>query len=310
MENLSVAVPATTPAEEFAAELVVSHTLEEGTTITGNTRPWVDAIKGLGIGFKWFAPKRLWYRQQSRGKAAPTVSLERVAWALRGHGATVRVDQPEAIDEAEAHEFRAQLLSDRAERLEERSEKRELAAGAKHAAARGIADMIPFGQPILVGHHSEKRARRDADRIFNLAGQGVALHREAEHLADRARSAENRAEEALAMAEIARNRESIDAFVERFGELLKKRIKKQIGATNVKLGGDYKTWAKWYVGFKGSALAVFADRIVLNKATREISVAHKTRIDAREMSAEDAFVAVRNELAKMHGVTIDPKTPA
>ncbi|WP_415563994.1 DUF3560 domain-containing protein, partial [Escherichia coli] len=30
-----------------------------------------------------------------------------------------------------------------------------------------LAAMIPPGQPILVGHHSERRARRDAQRIEN-----------------------------------------------------------------------------------------------------------------------------------------------
>jgi tRNA(Arg) A34 adenosine deaminase TadA len=74
--------------------------------------------------------------------------------------------------------------------------------------------MIPLGQPILVGHHSEKRARRDADRIFDLTGQGIALHREAEQLARRARTTEARAEDAIAHAEIARNRESIETFIE------------------------------------------------------------------------------------------------
>lgn len=28
-----------------------------------------------------------------------------------------------------------------------------------------ITENTPFGQPILIGHHSEKRARRDAQRI-------------------------------------------------------------------------------------------------------------------------------------------------
>lgn len=60
----------------------------------------------------------------------------------------------------------------RRERLEARLEKRaEWAASRdrKSAAgferARAIADRIPLGQPILVGHHSEKRHRRDIGRI-------------------------------------------------------------------------------------------------------------------------------------------------
>ncbi|MGK5033148.1 DUF3560 domain-containing protein [Janthinobacterium sp. MDT1-19] len=58
------------------------------------------------------------------------------------------------------------------ERAEERSERFEGyqesrlkdAANASNAAS-ALAGQIPFGQPILVGHHSEGRARRDAARI-------------------------------------------------------------------------------------------------------------------------------------------------
>ena len=58
------------------------------------------------------------------------------------------------------------------ERSEERAERfngyeanRERDAHAARARVETIAGAIPLGQPILVGHHSEKRARRDARRI-------------------------------------------------------------------------------------------------------------------------------------------------
>lgn len=54
---------------------------------------------------------------------------------------------------------------ERADRFETYSDNRAKDADRAHAAVKAIADNIPFGQPILVGHHSEKRARRDAKRI-------------------------------------------------------------------------------------------------------------------------------------------------
>lgn len=39
---------------------------------------------------------------------------------------------------------------------------------------------IPFGQPILIGHHSEKRHRRDLDRSWNALGKSVELSNKAE----------------------------------------------------------------------------------------------------------------------------------
>lgn len=49
----------------------------------------------------------------------------------------------------------------KADRLREWAEKREAKAAAAFDSAATLSDAIPFGQPILVGHHSEKRARRD-----------------------------------------------------------------------------------------------------------------------------------------------------
>lgn len=52
----------------------------------------------------------------------------------------------------------------RAERLRGWAEKREARTDSLFASAREAIAGIPFGQPILIGHHSEKRHRRDLDR--------------------------------------------------------------------------------------------------------------------------------------------------
>lgn len=62
-------------------------------------------------------------------------------------------------------------------------------AGSKAASAfktaHDIGSYIPFGQPILVGHHSEKRHRRDIDRIDrNMRAGTEALGRQ-DHWQDR-----------------------------------------------------------------------------------------------------------------------------
>lgn len=68
----------------------------------------------------------------------------------------------------------------RRERMEARKERRlewatsrDRKAQAGFNRARIIADGIPLGQPILVGHHSETRARRDQERIHSGMRQGV-----------------------------------------------------------------------------------------------------------------------------------------
>ena len=61
----------------------------------------------------------------------------------------------------------------RAEQLREWADKREKRAEEAAARAEQIARMIPMGQPILEGHHSERRHRADLDRIER--GQRGAL---------------------------------------------------------------------------------------------------------------------------------------
>src|SRR5471032_19106 len=49
---------------------------------------------------------------------------------------------------------------DRADRFEDYSDKRASEAITARAGVAAITDHIPLGQPILVGHHNERRARR------------------------------------------------------------------------------------------------------------------------------------------------------
>lgn len=64
---------------------------------------------------------------------------------------------------------------ERAERFSDYKDKRGIEADHAHAALKQITDGIPFGQPILVGHHSEKRARKDAERIQTGMSKAIKL---------------------------------------------------------------------------------------------------------------------------------------
>ena len=64
---------------------------------------------------------------------------------------------------------------DRAERFDGYSEKRAQDANQAREAVSAIADNIPLGQPILVGHHSERHARRDAEKIENGIRRAVKM---------------------------------------------------------------------------------------------------------------------------------------
>lgn len=78
---------------------------------------------------------------------------------------------------------------ERAERFEDYSNKRSQDATRAHDAVEAIAQGIPFGQPILVGHHSEAHARRDAEKIENGMRYAVRMWETAEYWERRAKGA-------------------------------------------------------------------------------------------------------------------------
>lgn len=81
---------------------------------------------------------------------------------------------------------RRERLEARADRRREWAEKAAARAERRFGAAAAIADNIPLGQPILVGHHSERHARRDAERIHRNMSKGCEENRLAKHHAAKA----------------------------------------------------------------------------------------------------------------------------
>src|SRR6202022_4255715 len=61
----------------------------------------------------------------------------------------------------------------------------------RHFAARQQLEMIPVGQPILVGHHSEKRHRSHLKRIDQHFAKAAQHHDTAEHYRRRAAALES-----------------------------------------------------------------------------------------------------------------------
>jgi hypothetical protein len=78
---------------------------------------------------------------------------------------------------------------ERAERFEEYGEHRAEDAERAHAAVARIADNIPLGQPILVGHHSERHARKDAEKIRSGMARAVKMWETSKYWEARAKGA-------------------------------------------------------------------------------------------------------------------------
>lgn len=131
-------------------------------------RETYDRVKAAGFGW---APKQELF-------VAPMWTPEREDILLELCG-EIGDEDTSLVDRAE----------DRAERFEEYSDKREADAERAHAAVASIADNIPLGQPIMVGHHSEKRARKDAERIRNGMAKAVRMWETSKYWERRAKGA-------------------------------------------------------------------------------------------------------------------------
>ncbi len=78
---------------------------------------------------------------------------------------------------------------ERADRFSDYSDKRASDANAARRGVSAIADGIPFGQPILVGHHSERHARKDAEKIENGMRRAVQMWETSKYWQQRAAGA-------------------------------------------------------------------------------------------------------------------------
>lgn len=78
--------------------------------------------------------------------------------------------------------------SERAERFNGYSEKRAAESEQALSAVDALVASIPFGQPILVGHHSERKARNHAKKIENGMQRAITLFETSEYWERRAKA--------------------------------------------------------------------------------------------------------------------------
>lgn len=125
-------------------------------------------------------------------------------------------------------------------------EKNKKQSAAFFKKADDIASYIPPGQPILVGHHSEKKHRRALDQIHNSMHKGVEALNKAEYYEERVKAIE--ANEAISsddpeaiekLQEKLTSLESIQLFMKDANKCIKKQDKQKF------LALDYGTDKLW-----------------------------------------------------------------
>lgn len=170
----------------------IIHTRSDGTLIEGSA-------KGDGVyeivrhhGFRYFPSIGQLGIRQSRDRAAKTWYINAAVSALRNAGfeVSVQIDESDRRTFAEGEADRVERAEGRAERFSGYADNASTRSDAAHRRGDQISDGIPMGQPILVGHHSERRARRDIERMDHAMQTGISEGKKASYWAGRQKAAE------------------------------------------------------------------------------------------------------------------------
>ncbi len=162
-----------------------------GTLVVGTSRDDVDLIAALkGQGFRWSRRLDAWYLPRPWSLATREQRVAALQAAAPGAFVVERSATPRqpATERAAERQVRAAA---RAARLDARASAAQERAEAAEQAAHDLADRIPMGQPILLGHHSQRRHQRDLDRIHH--GLRKALSEQAKASDNREAAARARA---------------------------------------------------------------------------------------------------------------------
>ncbi|MFI9772093.1 DUF3560 domain-containing protein [Streptomyces sp. NPDC052415] len=171
-----------------AADIVIRHTHEDGTTVEGSAKGdgvW-EALRPLGWTYR--RTPGIFIRG-SRYKGADRWKINRAAEAVRALGLSCAVVIEEAMSFAEREAARVDAAEDRAQRYADRAGRAAASSQSARDASDRIGERFWMGQPVLVGHYSEGRARRDQERMHTAMRKSIAEGERAGYWANRAQAA-------------------------------------------------------------------------------------------------------------------------
>jgi hypothetical protein len=208
--------------------ITITHTRPEGTIATGTSKGDGSARILKAAGFRWGYSIGAWYIQQSRDRAAHTWKIDGAAAGLRAAGFDVDVsidETPRAFAETEAE--REARAEQRADTYADRAGRAEGNAAAAYQRFKQILEVIPPGQPILVGHHSERGHRAALRRADNAIRRSSEETGKAEHYQHRAETS----------GDYKARRESLGTTLRRIEKLEAERRKAERDMTPCRVSG-------------------------------------------------------------------------
>lgn len=267
----------------------ITHTAAEGTLVEGTARGDGTNTILKTAGFRWFRTAAAWGIPGSRDRQPNLAKIERAAAALREAGHTVTVDLDTAHrDVADAEADRAQRQSDRADALADKAGRRSAdAAAAWEAEARASAAVPPGGEPIKIGHHSERRHRRSIERAHQTLGRAVEA-------TDAAAEAARRAEVAAATTAHRHNPATVKNRIDKLEAEQRRDERARDGHSRVVA----RTSTATYVDEFGPATGTYREQIVARMAQRADEIAYWKGIYTAQQEAGLANTYGPDSIAK------------
>lgn len=166
----------------------IIHTAADGTLVCGTARG--DGANTIlkTAGFRWFRTLGAWGIAGSRDRQPDMAKIEHAAAALRdaGHTVTLEIDSTHRPI-ADAESDRSERAAGRAGALAAKADRRAATAEiAWDTEQRAAAALPPGGEPIKIGHHSERRHRKAIDRAHETLGRAIEASDSAKAAAHRA----------------------------------------------------------------------------------------------------------------------------
>lgn len=187
--------PGEAPAAEASrsAGITVEHT-GDGTLVHGTERGDTETTAALKAqGFKWSRNLGAWYLPRTWGEPTRDARVRGLEARL---GDKITVQRGNLAKSTSGEEERAQRIArdnELAQKHTERAGKATAEAERRFDTAHKATEGIPFGQPILVGHHSQRRHERALEKSHSNMRAGVDAMAQAEDSHRRAGEAAARA---------------------------------------------------------------------------------------------------------------------
>lgn len=178
----------------------------EGLQFQSDSKPSQDIISQLKAnGFRWSSRQKLWYAKELPFRVEFLNSI-----------ATYGGEIGEKLTFAEKISQKTIKAVNRAEYFEEKAEKTHKEASSLLDTAHKMADIIPFGQPILIGHHSEGRDRRYRARIDTKYQKSFETEKKAKYYEQRAQASSEFVEKTFDVGVTLRRIEKLEAELRGF----------------------------------------------------------------------------------------------